>query len=74
MSDDYLFNCQGKGHFMPYVKEAHSDQYGGPRDYYNCTNQSGIADRYYIITTKPTKKEIEDLSKGMSFIHVFQLH
>ena len=41
---------------MPYVKDAHSKEFGGPRDYYNCT------ERFYIITYKPTKADIKSVT------------
>lgn len=41
---------------MPYIKDAHSKEFGGPRDYYNCT------DRFYIITYKPTKADIKSVT------------
>lgn len=43
---------QGKGSFMPYIKNVHAKEFGGPRDYYNCTK------RFYIITYRPTKSDI----------------
>eukprot|EP00794_Sanderia_malayensis_P018157 gene18157-19969_t len=50
---------QGKGRFMPYLKDTHSKEYGGPRDYYNCTG------RFYIITHKTSPLDISNMKKNM---------
>ena len=52
---DYL---QGKGRFMPYIRHVHAKEYGGPRDYYNCTS------RYYVITFKPSPVDIQAVTKS----------
>eukprot|EP00112_Aurelia_sp_Birch-Aquarium-sp1_P010938 Seg2311.4 transcript_id=Seg2311.4/GoldUCD/mRNA.D3Y31 product="hypothetical protein" protein_id=Seg2311.4/GoldUCD/D3Y31 len=54
---------QGKGHFMPYIRQAHAKEYGGPRDYYNCTN------RFYIITFKPSPVDIQAVTKTLPRKH-----
>ena len=41
---------------MPYIKDVHAKEFGGPRDYYNCT------ERFYIITYKPTKSDIKSVT------------
>ena len=43
---------------MPYIRPVHAKEYGGPRDYYNCT--SG----YYIITFKPSPVDIQAVTKS----------
>ncbi|XP_065070626.1 uncharacterized protein LOC135695463 [Rhopilema esculentum] len=50
---------QGKRNFTPYIKDTHSKEFGGPRDYYNCTKQ------FYIITHKPTQAEIRKVTKNI---------